>query len=178
MALGTIFSPLFIGQIADRYFSSEKLMGAALHSCGGRLSIALRDGRSVDRQFNDHFSSVSLRLRLFYSPTFVLSNSITFAHVPDGGRDFPRVRVFGTIGWIVAGLIVGQVLARSRSPDARPTRHAHSSWRQDFRWRWACSAFACRTRRRPASPATRFRRCGPLGCCAHHRLPCSSACRS
>jgi MFS family permease len=104
MALGTIFAPLFIGQIADRYFSSEKLM-AVLHLAGAGLLYAMASVKTFDA-----FFIVSLVYALLYSPTLVLSNSITFAHVPSGGRDFPRIRVFGTIGWIVANLIVGQVL--------------------------------------------------------------------
>jgi MFS family permease len=104
MALGTIFAPLFIGQIADRYFSSEKLM-AVLHLAGAGLLYAMAMVKTFDA-----FFIVSLVYALLYSPTLVLSNSITFAHVPSGGRDFPRIRVFGTIGWIVANLIVGQVL--------------------------------------------------------------------
>ncbi|HKD35523.1 MAG TPA: MFS transporter [Pirellulales bacterium] len=104
MALGTIFAPLFIGQIADRYFASEKLMGI-LHLAGAALLYAMASVTT----FNAFFI-VSLVYALFYSPTLVLANSITFAHVPYGGRDFPRIRVFGTIGWIVANWIVGLVL--------------------------------------------------------------------
>ena len=104
MALGTIFAPLFIGQIADRYFSSEKLMGV-LHLAGAALLYLMAVVTSFAAVY-----VVALIYALLYSPTLVLSNSITFTHVPDGGRDFPRIRVFGTIGWIVAGLIVGQVL--------------------------------------------------------------------
>jgi MFS family permease len=106
MALGTIFAPMFAGQIADRYFSSEKLM-AVLHLGGALLLYAM----ATVTEFNAFFI-IALAYALFYSPTLVLSNSITFAHVPDGGRDFPRIRVFGTIGWIAANLIVGQVLSR------------------------------------------------------------------
>jgi MFS family permease len=106
MALGTIFAPMFIGQIADRYFASEKLMGV-LH-LGGALLLY---GMATVTEFKAFFV-VSLVYALFYSPTLVLANSITFANVPDGGRDFPRLRVFGTIGWIAANLIVGQVLSR------------------------------------------------------------------
>ncbi len=104
MALGTIFAPLFIGQIADRYFSSEKLMGV-LHLAGAALLYAM----ATVKTFNAFFI-VSLVYALLYSPTLVLANSITFAHVPSGGRDFPRIRVFGTIGWIIANWIVGLVL--------------------------------------------------------------------
>ncbi len=135
MALGTIFAPLFVGQIADRYFSSEKLMGW-LHLVGAALLVAWAGceklGVPVEEQGPDgsivviqtisilglkmttfHLMYViALIYALFYSPTLVLSNSITFANVPDGERDFPRLRVFGTIGWIAAGLIVGQVLSR------------------------------------------------------------------
>jgi nucleoside transporter len=114
MALGTIFAPLFIGQIADRYFSSEKLMGI-LHLGGAGLLYAMAEVREFQPLY-----IVALAYALLYSPTLVLSNSITFAHVPDGGRDFPRIRVFGTIGWIVANLIVGQVL-RKFNPDALQT---------------------------------------------------------
>jgi nucleoside transporter len=112
MALGTIFAPLFVGQIADRYFSSEKLMGF-LHLAGAALLYAMANVRTFETLF-----VVALLYALLYSPTLVLANSITFAHVPDGGRDFPRIRVFGTIGWIVANLIVGQALSDVRNPAA------------------------------------------------------------
>jgi nucleoside transporter len=104
MALGTIFAPMIVGQIADRYFASEKLMGV-LHLVGAGLLVAMA-------QMTEPlpFFVVALLYALVYSPTLVLSNSITFAHVPDGARDFPSIRVMGTIGWIVANLIVGSFL--------------------------------------------------------------------
>jgi nucleoside transporter len=104
MALGTIFTPLIIGPIADRYFSSEKLM-AALHLIGAGLLYTMA---SVTTPYA--FYAAALAYALVYSPTLVLANSITFTHVPDAARDFPRVRVLGTIGWIVANIIVGSVL--------------------------------------------------------------------
>jgi nucleoside transporter len=104
MALGTIFAPMFIGQIADRYFASEKLM-AALHLAGAALLFLMA------QMTNPYlFYTVALLYALVYSPTLVLSNSITFAHVPDGGRDFPSIRVMGTIGWILANLVIDFVL--------------------------------------------------------------------
>jgi len=104
MALGTIFAPMFIGQIADRFFSSERLM-AILHIAGAGLLYWM--GQIQDPTV---FWVVALVYALVYSPTLALSNSIAFTHVPDGGRDFPGLRVLGTVGWIVAGWILGLFL--------------------------------------------------------------------
>jgi nucleoside transporter len=104
LALGTVFAPMFIGQIADRYFASEKLM-AFLHLAGAGLLFLMA------QMTNPYlFYAAALVYALVYSPTLVLSNSITFAHVPSGGRDFPSIRVLGTIGWIAANLVIDFVL--------------------------------------------------------------------
>jgi MFS family permease len=114
MALGTIFAPMFIGQIADRYFSSEKLM-AVLHLGGAALLYAMANVKEFPV-----FFAVALVYALLYSPTLVLSNSITFANVPDGGRDFPRLRVFGTAGWIAANWIVDLALPKNADATNAP----------------------------------------------------------
>lgn len=114
MALGTIFAPLFVGQIADRYFSSERLM-AALHLLGAVFLYWLAiippvedvSDQALVASTASTFYWVALAYALIYSPTLALSNSIAFSHVPDATRDFPTIRVMGTIGWIVAGLVVG-----------------------------------------------------------------------
>ncbi len=128
MALGTIFAPIVTGQIADRYFSSEKLM-AVLHLAGAgflywlasippvppippMLTGPLFDVAKIAhdaavQETASKFYWIALAYALIYSPTLALSNSIAFTHLPDGTRDFPGVRVLGTIGWIVAGLAVG-----------------------------------------------------------------------
>lgn len=121
MALGTIFAPMIFGQLADVYFASQKLMGV-LHLVGGCLLIVLArirppqlasDG-AVDpdktRTTSYVFFGVALLYAFAYSPTLALSNSVAFSHIPDATRDFPGIRVFGTIGWIVAGMLVGKVL--------------------------------------------------------------------
>jgi len=121
MALGSIFAPMIIGQIADRYFSSEILMGL-LHLLGAALLVAMANVANVTgvnqtvnlgfTQFNPSFVLffvIALTYSLIYSPTLVLANSITFTHVPKATY-FPSIRVWGTIGWIVANLIVGSVL--------------------------------------------------------------------
>jgi nucleoside transporter len=105
MALGTIFAPLLVGQIADRFFASEKLM-AILHLLGAGLLYWMSQIQEPTM-----FYLVALLYALVYSPTLALSNSIVFAHVPDGNRDFPGLRVLGTVGWIVANWIVGALLA-------------------------------------------------------------------
>jgi nucleoside transporter len=106
MALGTIFAPMFIGQVADRYFASEKLMGF-LHLAGAGLLFLMAQMTDATA-----FYAVALLYALVYSPTLVLSNSITFSHVPNSGRDFPSIRVWGTIGWIAANLVIDYVLPR------------------------------------------------------------------
>jgi nucleoside transporter len=117
MALGTIFAPLVVGQIADRYFSSERLMGV-LHLLGAGLLYLMADFASVAGQSPEavraaswQFWLVALAYALVYSPTLSLSNTVAFANVPEGGRDFPGLRVFGTIGWIAVGLFVGTGLS-------------------------------------------------------------------
>ncbi|HEX8420239.1 MAG TPA: MFS transporter, partial [Sphingomonas sp.] len=117
--IGTIYSaqgwaaiaaPLFVGAIADRYFSAEKVMGV-LHIASGALLFALS---TVDADPALMFAA-TLGVLLAYMPTIALSNAIAFNAITDVERQFPGIRVFGTIGWIVAGLIVGS-LGAERTP--------------------------------------------------------------
>jgi nucleoside transporter len=104
MALGTIFSPMLVGLIADRFFASEKLM-AALHLIGAGLLYLMASVTDPTELF-----IVSLAYALVYGPTLALANSISFRHIPDATRDFPGIRVMGTLGWIAVSLVVGNVL--------------------------------------------------------------------
>jgi nucleoside transporter len=110
MSLGAIISPIFVGQIADRYFSSERLM-ALLHLVGAGLLFWMAQ---VTEPVS--FYSIALLYALVYSPTLALSNSIAFSHIPNATRDFPGIRVLGTIGWIVAGLLVTMLLQLYANP--------------------------------------------------------------
>lgn len=103
VALGAILSNLFAGFLADRYFSSERMMGV-LHLLGAGLLYWMAQ-LQTPAEYGLLFA-VSLAYALCYNPTLALSNSIAFTHVPNATRDFPGVRVFGTIGWIVAGFLI------------------------------------------------------------------------
>src|SRR5687768_4073088 len=100
LAIATMISPFFIGLIADRFFAAQRLMGI-LHLLGaGMLFLATR---ITD---NSVFFWVILVYSLLYMPTIALSNSIAFHQMTDPGKQFPWIRVFGTIGWIIAGLLI------------------------------------------------------------------------
>lgn len=101
LAIATMISPFFIGMIADRYFAAQKIMGV-FHIVGGALLLL-----ATKVTGNTAFYWVILLYSLLYMPTIALSNSIAFHQMTDPGKQFPWIRVFGTLGWIVAGLLIG-----------------------------------------------------------------------
>lgn len=109
-AVGAVVAPWVAGQIADRYFSTEKFLGLS-HIVGGLLvwQLASLEGYWA-------FLGFSLLYSIIYSPTLSLTNSISFHHLPDRDRDFGRVRVWGTVGWIVVGIAIGQWLLHRHTP--------------------------------------------------------------
>jgi nucleoside transporter len=103
LAIATMISPFFVGLIADRFFAAQKIMGV-LHVLGaGLLFMATKITDS------NIFYWTILCYSLLYMPTIALSNSVAFSQMTDPGKQFPWIRVFGTIGWIVAGLMIGQM---------------------------------------------------------------------
>jgi nucleoside transporter len=101
MPWGAIIAPFFVGMIADRFFSAEKVMGV-LHLVGGVVMFFVAQVTSPGA-----FFAVLLIYALCYSPTLALVNAISFNHMENTEKQFPLIRVFGTLGWIVAGLLVG-----------------------------------------------------------------------
>ena len=109
-AIGAIVAPFIAGQIADRYFNTEKFLGLS-HLLGGVLVWQL----ATIESFNG-LLLFSLLYSLIYSPTLSLTNSLAFHHLPDRDADFGKVRVWGTVGWIVVGIAIGQWLLHSHTP--------------------------------------------------------------
>jgi nucleoside transporter len=106
IAVSAIVAPFFLGMVADRFFPSEKVLGV-LHIVGGLLLFA------VPSQMESGHSSTFLLLIFLYMlcfmPTLALTNNVAFHHIEDSAKHFPVIRVFGTIGWIVAGIGIGQL---------------------------------------------------------------------
>lgn len=99
--IGAMIAPFFVGMIADRFFATQHIL-AVLHLVGGILLFA---ASQVD-VFAEFFPVIMLYF-LCYMPTLALTNSISFSHMSNPERQFPGVRVLGTIGWIAAGLLIG-----------------------------------------------------------------------
>ncbi|QBJ33577.1 nucleoside permease [Hafnia alvei] len=103
-AIAATLSPVLVGVIADRYFAAQKVLGW-LHLVGGALMLLL----AWQTQFSTFFPLLVV-YALTYMPTVALTNSIAFANIRDTEKDFPRIRVLGTLGWIASGLVVGFML--------------------------------------------------------------------
>jgi nucleoside transporter len=100
-----IIAPFFLGLVADRYFATERVLGV-LHLLGGAVLLLVPQASGTPALF----IGLLLLYNLCYMPTLGLSNSLAFHNITDQEKQFPVIRVFGTVGWIVAGLFISFVL--------------------------------------------------------------------
>ena len=112
--IGAILGPFIAGQLADRYFNTEKLLGIC-HILGGILiwQLSWIDSYTL-------FMVFSLLYSLIYAPTLALTNSLSFHHLPNRDRDFGKIRLWGTVGWIAVGIGIGQYLLHVVTPAIDP----------------------------------------------------------
>jgi nucleoside transporter len=102
-SIAAILSPFFVGMIADRFFATERVL-AVLHLVGGVLLYVATTQTSFGG-----FTTAFLLYTLCFMPTLALTNSLAFDNIREPARDFPRIRVLGTIGFIGAGLVIGRL---------------------------------------------------------------------
>ncbi len=96
-AIGAICAPFIGGQLADRYFATERYLSVTL-ILGGVINLLLAEQTTFDA-----WLGLSIVYAVLYMPTLGLTNSLAMSHLADPKRQFPLVRVWGTIGWIAAG---------------------------------------------------------------------------
>ena len=101
--IGALAAPLLVGQIADRWFSTERVMGVMLIAAGIIIYMT-----ASQTEFGP-WLILSIAYAIVYTPTMMLSNSLAFAHMTDPDRQFPRVRVWGTLGWVVVAWVFPMV---------------------------------------------------------------------
>ncbi len=105
--IAAIVAPFFIGLIADRFFATEKVI-ATLHLVGGAVLFIVPQTTASPVLF----ITLLLVYNLCYMPTLSLTTSLAFHNITDQEKQFPIIRVFGTVGWIVAGLSISFIFSK------------------------------------------------------------------
>lgn len=103
-AIGAMLSPMIAGQIADRYLNAERVM-ALCHFIAAGIVYRIAYATNPNELYVHSFL-----YGVFLTPTLALVNAISFRHLPNRERDFGKVRVWGTAGWVVAGITIGHWL--------------------------------------------------------------------
>ena len=103
--IAAMISPIFLGMVADRFFATQKVLGvmhvlSGVAMCGVAVVAGSADASPAT------YTGLLLAHALCYMPTVGLANTISFANMTDQARQFPMIRVFGTLGWIAAGYVV------------------------------------------------------------------------
>lgn len=120
--IAAILAPVFLGMIADRFFASQVVLGL-LHLIGGALLIAAPNvvPSSGSTAYPTAFIGILFAHMLCYMPTLGLSNTVAFHNITNAEKQFPLIRVLGTIGWIVAGFVVGFLAKNAAGAGAAET---------------------------------------------------------
>jgi nucleoside transporter len=100
-----MISPFFVGVVADRFFATERVLGA-LHLIGGGALLAVASLTQADNPTPLQINLVLFVWALTYFPTIALANSLAFHTMQNPEKEFPLIRVFGTFGWIAAGILL------------------------------------------------------------------------
>ena len=100
-SIGAIVAPFIIGLIADRFFAAQRILGV-LHLIGAFLLW----NASTAADFDSFYPNILIYM-ILYMPTLALVNSVSFRQMTNPSKEFPQIRVLGTIGWIIAGLTIG-----------------------------------------------------------------------
>ena len=104
--IAAIISPFFLGLIADRFFATQRVLGV-MHLLGAATMFLAPTAAAAGP---DMFIWLLFAHMLCYMPTLGLTNTLAFHNIKDQEKEFPIIRVFGTIGWIVANVVVSKVL--------------------------------------------------------------------
>lgn len=130
-AVGLWFAPLVVGQVCDRWMAAQRYLALA-HFCGGVVLLAIPRATEVYRETGAGYWFILTLFGLFaaiYLPTIPLASALTFRHLTDPKAQFGKIRVWGTVGWVLAGIGLSvwleqhEVAAylRSKFPSIAPT---------------------------------------------------------
>jgi hypothetical protein len=114
-ALGLWVAPFVVGQVCDRWLASEKYL-AISHFCGGLLLVAIPIATKMHNETGENLAAIQILVGLYavaYFPTVPLASSLTFRHLDDPDAQFGKVRIWGTVGWVLAGLSLSLWLRRT-----------------------------------------------------------------
>jgi nucleoside transporter len=110
--IAAIVSPFFLGMVADRFFATERVLGV-MHLAGGAAMFLAPAAAGISPAA---FIAVLLFHMLCYMPTLGLTNTLAFHHLTNQEKQFPLIRVFGTVGWIAANFVVSKVFHADKLP--------------------------------------------------------------
>ena len=110
---GAMIAPFIIGLIADRYFNAERILGV-LHLVGAFLMYQMYNATEIST-----FYPYVLAYMILFMPTLALVNSVSFNQMKDPEKEFSTIRVWGTLGWIAAGLLISYVFHWDNEPSVK-----------------------------------------------------------